>query len=105
MVVVVRLIFRCYRQGELVARRLRISDAAHLRAHVQLHLCCDHENVSGDVLHRRRLYDHAGGRRVFVSPSGSGAPLEASDKRPSFFMRFTRYPRDTEYYENVTCVL
>lgn len=46
---------------------MRVSDAACLRANVQRHLRGDHEYVSGDVLHRRRMYDNARGICILVS--------------------------------------
>lgn len=66
-----------HRKSEFVAWRLRISDATHIRANVQFHLCCNHENISRNVLYCWRLYDHASSRRVLVSLSGCDAPLEA----------------------------
>lgn len=46
---------------------MRVPDAACLRANVQRHLRGDHEYVSGDVLHRRRMHDNARGVCILVS--------------------------------------
>lgn len=46
---------------------MRVPDAACLWANVQRHLRGDHEYVSGDVLHRRRMHDNARGVCILVS--------------------------------------
>lgn len=69
-------LFIAFRKSELPDWRLRILNATCVRAYVQFHLRCNHENVSWVVLYRRRLYDHASCRRVLVSPHIYGVPFE-----------------------------